>query len=226
MQRPHMRELKRTFLDRSSRTTSSRSCTATSWSSVELRSGHVRGRARLVLPAGSVCVFCLFRDTHRRRAASLTIEDRKHIHADHYPRHCPTGWEQFRDVPPINSGAFLADVGTMLEIVRKSDASSRLAVLATTRGPSRSSLFESAGPRRVFIDHRIRLDLRDDLQLVRCGLRYVRSAGESGMVYPVSAPVRPVWELQRDLNRRMPLDPQLLVATRSFPADVQRSSGG
>ena len=76
--------------------------------------------------------------TASTETASLTIEDRKHIHADHYPRHCPTGWEQFRDVPPINSGAFLADVGTMLEIVRKSDAVVEAAAPATTRGPSRS----------------------------------------------------------------------------------------
>ena len=35
---------------------------------------------------------------------------------------------------------------------------------------------------------------------------------ESGMVYPVVHQFDRFGELQRDLNRRMPLDPQLLVA--------------
>ena len=38
---------------------------------------------------------------------------------------------------------------------------------------------------------------------------------ESGMVYPVVHQFDRFGELQRDLNRRMPLDPQLLVANRS-----------
>ena len=178
MQRPHMRELKRTFPG-----PLIKNYKFTFMYCYLLEFGSRYDRA----------MFADVRDLYFQRdpfsysscsgltasteTASLTIEDRKHIHADHYPRHCPTGWEQFRDVPPINSGAFLADVSTMLEIVRKSDAVVEACRPVTTRGLLHGvDLLESAGPRRVFIDHGIRLDLRDDLQLVRCGLRYLRGS--------------------------------------------------
>ena len=152
--------------------------------------------------------------TASTETASLTIEDRKHIHADHYPRHCPTGWEQFRDVPPINSGAFLADVSTMLEIVRKSDA----VVEACGAGYDQGTFTELIYLNRL--DHAVSLSTTEfgstfgmicnSLDVAYDTFGEVRD--ESGMVYPVVHQFDRFGELARDLLRRMPLDPQLLVA--------------
>lgn len=146
--------------------------------------------------------------------ASLTIEDRKHIHADHYPRHCPTGWEQFKEFAPINSGAFLADVETMLEIVRKSDA----VVEACGAGYDQGTFTEL-----IYLD---RLDHAVSLATTEFGSvfgmicnsldvaydRFGEVRDEYGAVYPVVHQFDRFGELARDLERRMPLDPALLVA--------------
>ena len=215
MQRPHMRELKRTFPG-----PLIKNYKFTFMYCYLLEFGSRYDRA----------MFADVRDLYFQRdpfayssctgltasteTASLTIEDRKHIHADHYPRHCPTGWEQFRDVPPINSGAFLADVGTMLEIVRKSDA----VVEACGAGYDQGTFTELIYLNRL--DHAVSLSTTEfgstfgmicnSLDVAYDTFGEVRD--ESGLVYPVVHQFDRFGELQRDLNRRMPLDPQLLVA--------------
>ena len=53
--------------------------------------------------------------------SSLLVRNRDYIYRDHYPKHCKTNWENFQNLPPLNSGGFLADVTTMKEIVKLSD---------------------------------------------------------------------------------------------------------
>lgn len=60
--------------------------------------------------------------TGATETAALDVFDRRAIHADHYPNHCATGWADFASLPPINSGAFVADVATMLAVVNATDA--------------------------------------------------------------------------------------------------------
>ena len=53
--------------------------------------------------------------------AALLVNHRQHIYRDHYPKHCRTGWEKWKHLPPLNSGCFFADVASMVSLLRKAD---------------------------------------------------------------------------------------------------------
>ena len=91
MQRPHMRELKRTFpgpLIKNYKFTFMY-CYLLEFGSRYDRAMFADVRD-LYFQRDPFAYSACSGLTASTETASLTIEDRKHIHADHYPRHCPT----------------------------------------------------------------------------------------------------------------------------------------
>jgi hypothetical protein len=165
--------------------------------------------------------------TAATETAALDVDDRKSIHADHYPKHCDTRWEDFRHLPPINSGAFIADVAAMLRIVNASSAVvdrcgagydqgtfTELVYLGRLPGTPVALSTTETGPIGMICNS---LDVAYDT--------YREVANDAGDAYAIVHQFDRFAELTDDLSTRMPLDHAKLLAPKATMLEPQTCGG-
>ena len=165
--------------------------------------------------------------TAATETAALDVDDRKAIHADHYPKHCATRWEDFRHLPPINSGAFIADVAAMLRIVNASSAVvdrcgagydqgtfTELVYLGRLPGTPVALSTTETGAIGMICNS---LDVAYDT--------YREVANDAGDAYAIVHQFDRFAELTDDLSTRMPLDHAKLLAPKATMLEPQTCGG-
>ncbi|KAH8079500.1 hypothetical protein JL720_9241 [Aureococcus anophagefferens] len=165
--------------------------------------------------------------TAATETAALDVDDRKSIHADHDPRHCDTRWEDFRHLPPINSGAFIADVAAMLRIVNASAAVvdrcgagydqgtfTELVYLGRLPGTPVALSTTETGAIGMICNS---LDVAYDT--------YREVANDAGDAYAIVHQFDRFAELTDDLSTRMPLDHAELLAPKATMLEPQTCGG-
>ena len=152
--------------------------------------------------------------TAATETAALSVRDRRAIHADHYPKHCDTRWAEFADLPPINSGAFIADVASMLTIVNTSAAVVERCGAGYDQGTFTELVYLRglpAVPVALSTTEKGRVGMICNSLDVNYD-KFREVADDLGDPYAIVHQFDRFAELAEDLSVRMPLDPADLLA--------------